>query len=139
MTAKFYVGPKGGSVQFVNAQTGEVGRDVPLAPGVYGAAHFAAMRAYGETYIVQGGVMVAGRGFAAHIQHPGHYESAANPNFRVSPQQRQQREMLRMMTRTAALATRTQKQMDALQRAKASVPQIAPPASVDDAAALPSS
>lgn len=38
MTAKFYVGPKGGSVQFVNAQTGEVGRDVPLAPGVYGAA-----------------------------------------------------------------------------------------------------
>lgn len=117
------VGPKGATVSFLDAESGEVLLDVPLGQGVYPLAFFARFGLPGA-HIAAPTAFVAPRGNMETVKPRGQYESAANPSFRVSPAQRQLREMKRMMTRTSALEKRVSKAAEALKRAKAAVPQI---------------
>jgi len=133
----FVVGPKGGSVSFVDQTTGEA-REIALSPGVYPLARFAPMRGPNERICVPGPRLDGQHFFTSSgntetCKPLGQFESAANPHFRVSPAARQVREMQRMMQRTEALAKRTAKMQRAMARAKAAPApaQIAPP--VDDA------
>lgn len=123
----FLVGPKGGNLQFVDRQTGEVLRELHLPEGFYPLARFASLRGAGETLILPGHVL-ASQGNTLTCKPIGQFESAANPSFRVSPADRQIKAMKRMMARTEALAKRASKALQATKRAKAAVPQIAAPA-----------
>jgi len=117
MIGKFFVGPKGSSVHFVN-EDGECSRTIRLAGGSYSTATFEKLRHRGERVAYEEPVFFQ-IGGVHRVQHPGAFESAANPSFRISPAQRQAKELQRMLTRTEQLAKRTERAMRALQRAKA--------------------
>lgn len=134
---KFLVGPKGGSVSVIS-EAGEVVLELPLAAGIYPVARFAPFLFSGATLGLPG-PLLSDCGNAETCKPDGQYESAANPHFRVSPAARQLREMRRMMQRTEALATKTAKQFEAMQRAKEHVPQLEAPASSSDAGEVPAS
>lgn len=137
------VGPKGASVSFLDRDSGEVLLDIPLSQGVYPLAFFARFGLPGAQ-IAAPTAFVSPRGNMETVKPRGQYESAANPSFRVSPAQRQLREMQRMMTRTSAWEKRLAKAAQAMKRAKAAVPQIEHQPSVDvppvsDAGEVPAS
>lgn len=122
----FQVGPKGATLGFVDGVTGEVRSEIHLREGVYPLSRFAPFRRAGEVLVLPG-VLLGSVGNTESIQCDGHWESAANPSFHISASQRQVRDIMLMMRRTQALAKRTAEQLKASQRAKAAVPQIAPP------------
>lgn len=131
----FAIGPKGGSVSFVDDETGEVRLEIPLQPGVHPVSRFVRLRRAGER-MIPSGREVATVGVQSVHRSAGHYDSAANPHFKVSAAQRQVREMMRMMGRTEALARRTAKAQQAMARAQ-SVAQLPAPAPVGDAPESP--
>lgn len=112
-----------GSVAFLDGLTGEVRRQIQVPPGIYPMATFEKQRHPGEVVSVDGDIL-RDRGNAATIKHPGHFESAANPHFRMSPAARQARELRKMLARTEALAAFTRKGLKAMARAKRAVAQI---------------
>lgn len=112
------IGGKGGSVQVIDRGTGEVLAEVPLAPGVYPLARFAPLRG-GNVLAFSNGSLAASVGNSRSIKPVGQFDSAANPFFRVSPAQREIRELTRMMRRTEALAKRAERASRDLSRARA--------------------
>lgn len=122
MNGRFFIGPKGGSVNFVD-EDGVVTRFIPLSAGAYSLATFQKLRAPGEHVTVDAPVFRQ-LGNVARERHPAAFESAANPSFRVSPAQRQAKNLQRMMARTEALARYAAKGLKAIKRAKAAVPQL---------------
>lgn len=122
MNGRVFIGPKGGEVAFLG-DDGVVNRTIPLAPGAYASSTFEKLRHPGETVAFSVPVLVA---YAAsvNIRHPGHFDSAANPSFRVSPAQRQAKQLSQMMLRSEALNRSAQKALQAARRAKKAVPKI---------------
>lgn len=127
MKGSFFVPAKGAEISFVS-QDGEIVRSIHLVAGHYVAATFEKLRRAGEV-VVYGGLAVHHPvGNARNVVHPGAYESAANPSFRVSPAQRQAKNLQRMMARTEALARVARKGMQAMARARSDVPKLEAPA-----------
>jgi len=122
----FIVPPKGGLLSVVDSLTGEVIFELHLAAGVYPLARFAPLRRAGASLSLPGPV-IASSGNALSCKPVGQYESAANPHFRVSPADRQVRQMTRMMRRTEALAKRAEAAQTAMTRAKSAQAQLPAP------------
>jgi len=122
MNATFFVGPKGAEVHFVD-EHGEIGRSVALPPGRYSTASFEKLRGRGE-FVTYPLPLLPAVGNTVNIKHPGAFDSAANPSFRVSPAQRQAKQLQDMLRRSEALNRSTRKAMQAMKRAKADVPRI---------------
>lgn len=123
MNAFLFIGAKGGEVHFVNDADGEVLRSLPLVPGVHARATFEKLRRRGERAVYSvAPVLVQAQ--SAFIRHGGHYDSAANPSFRVSPAQRQAKQLQALMARSEALNRSAQKALQAVKRAKRDVPKI---------------
>lgn len=121
MNSLFYLGVKGGEVHFL--RDGEIMRSLPLGGGVYSTASFEKLRRPGETvgYPVP---LLRLTGHFTHVRHPGAFDSAANPSFRVSPGQRQARDLSRMMARSEALNRSAHKALQAAKRASRDVPKL---------------
>lgn len=126
MKGLFFVSAKGADVHFVSPD-GEVNRTISLAAGQYATASFEKLRYPGETVAFSVPVRRS-VGNSLNVTHPGAYHSAANPSFRISPAQRQAKELQRMMARTEALAKYARKGMQAMARAKVAVPMLEAPA-----------
>lgn len=122
MNALFFVGPKGAEVSFVSAD-GEILRTLVVPPGIHAAATYRKLRGPGET-VAFSTPLYALSAKSASIRHPGHLDSAANPSFRVSPAQRQAKELRGLLARSEALNRSAQKAMQAVKRAKRDLPQI---------------
>lgn len=123
----FYCGPKGGLLQVFDPETGEVLSEHSLSSGPHPMAELARL-AGARAWDVSGGHWLAPRGNMQTCKPDGQFESAANPTFRVSPAQRQARELRRMLARTEALQRRTQKQLQAIERARAAPHVVDAPA-----------
>lgn len=122
MNALFFVGPKGGEVHFVTAD-GEITRHLPVPPGAHATASFQKLRRPGErvSFPLPLFPLVAK---SATMRHPGHNDSAANPSFRVSPAQRQAKQLQTVLARSEALNRSAMKALQAIKRAKRDVPRI---------------
>lgn len=92
---------KAGKVSLVS-RAGEV-FDFELPAGVY------SQKALWKTLAIGGG--------HRPVQHPGHFHSAANPRFRMSPGAREARRLNTLLTGVRAQAVRAEKAAAALQRA----------------------
>lgn len=127
----YHVGPDGGALTGIDPNTGEILTMQDLEPRPYPAAEL--RRLCGAlAFTVSGGEWLKSRGNFASIRCEGHFESSANPSFRVSPAARQAKEIARMLSRTEALQKRTAKQLKALKRAKtAPAAPATEPASTD--------
>lgn len=122
MNALFHVGPKGGEVHFCD-EDGQIRRTVSLVCGTYATASFQKLRRAGEVVSFPG-LMSPLSAKSARMRHPGHLDSAANPSFRVSPAQRQAKQLQALMARSEALNRRAQKALQAVKRSKRDVPMI---------------
>lgn len=127
MKGSFFVPAKGAEISYVN-EDGEITSTIHLTAGTYVAATFEKLRRPGETVVFGGLAVHHPVGNSVNIVHPGAYHSAANPSFRVSPAQRQAKELQRMMVRTEALAKFARKGMQAIARARSEVPKLEAPA-----------
>jgi len=134
MRGRFIVGPKGATIHF--HCEGEILHSLELPPGNYSTAQFEKARGgvhgvrvdYGKLF-VQRPLMNSKRlTFGERA-----FQSAANPNWRISAGQRQVRDLQRMMQATQFAAKRAQKALQAMKRAKSAVGQIeyAPEAPTD--------
>jgi len=122
MNGIFYVGAKGGDVSFVNGD-GEITRTISLPSGQYAAASFQKLRHPGETVSFPGSMQWLSAK-SVRIVHPGGRDSSANPSFRVSPAQRQAKQLQAMMQRSEALQRSAAKALRAAARARRDVPQL---------------
>lgn len=122
MNALFYIGPKGGEVVYLS-EDGEIRRTLVLGAGAYATASFEKLRRPGET-VSYSAPLHGLRASVQRIAHPGAFDSAANPSFRVSPAQRQAKQMQQMLARSEALNRRAAKALQAVKRANRDVPKI---------------
>jgi len=121
----FLVGPKGGTVDIVDRQTGECVHSFQVGPGLHPVARFAPY--LGGRFFLNGPHVVQTLGNFETCKPAGQFESAANPFWKLTAAQKQVNEMRRMLARTEALAKRTAKMQQSMKRAKAAQPALMPP------------
>ena len=123
------IAPKALELHIVAIEDGEILRSFSIPAGIYDTSRLCLLAGRGErvhssaAMVTRATIMPMDFGEVAR-------ESSANPHFRVSPAQRQAREMTRMLRNTQAMLHAAKKERDALSRAKAS-PVPAPVAMIE--------
>lgn len=126
---------KGGILSVVDSLTGEFVRELPVPAGCYSVGALVRACRRGQRLVSAGGVTVIERSAGGYAQqHESHFESAANPTYRVTNAMRMARNLEASMRRMEMLERVATKRHEALIRA---TENVIPVKSADAEAAEP--
>lgn len=109
---------KGGVLSIVDSVTGEFVRELPVPAGCYSVGALVRACRRGQHLVSAGGVTVIERSAGGYVQRgQGHFESAANPSYRVTNAMRLARNLEANLRRQEVLERAVTAKLEALKRA----------------------
>lgn len=109
---------KGGVLSVVDSVTGEFVRELPVPAGCYSVGALVRACRRGQRLVSSGGVTVIERSAGGYAQRSqSHFESAANPSYRVTNAMRLARNLEANLRRQEVLERAVTAKLEALKRA----------------------